>query len=261
MSIYEDENTKNYYDISQSGKSHYSHERGGLIPITAHILNESEVTKDETVEYKGIPISDITLVGYMIEYKEQEAKVKITLYDYTGIIDIIFFTKSNNQDNSGLNKLNYDGMRRPVQIFGTVKVFKNEKNIQGAKIISVGSNDILYHRGDVIHSWLYLTGKLQELKENQIFNFAEEAKVIASKNNNYNNQRNTPVKGNQDEKDLKDALYLLENYNRRQNKNEIDKNEMQNLFRKYGNKKEEIINRLIDENKLIETDIGYEIMI
>ena len=261
MSIYEDENAKNYNDISQSGISHHSHERGGLIPITAHILNESEITKDETVEYKGIPINDITLVGYIIEYKEQETKLKITLYDYTGIMEIIFFNKSDNQNNTGLNKLNYDGTRKPVQIFGTVKVFKNEKNIQGAKIISVGCNDILYHRADVIHSWLYLTGKLQELKENQIFDFAEEAKMIASKNNNYNNQRNTPVKGNQDEKDLKDALYLLEHYNRRENKNEIDKNEMNNLFRKYGNKKEEIINRLIDENKLIETDTGYEIML
>ena len=258
--MYEDENIKNYNDISQSGKTNLSHERGGLIPITANILNESQITKEETVEYQGVPISDITTIGYIIEYKEQESKVKITLYDYTGTMDINFYNKVDNLNNAGLNKINYDGTRKPVQIFGTIKVYKNEKNIQGAKIISVGCNDILYHRADVIHAWLYLTGKLQELKDNQIQNSAEEAKMIASGNNNYNNQRNTPVKVNKDERDFKDAIYMLENYYRREKKNEIGKNEIRNIFRKYGNSKEEVINRLIDNNKLIETDTGYEIM-
>ena len=258
--MYEDENIKNYNDISQSGKTNFSHERGGLIPITSNILNESQITKEETIEYQGVPISDITTIGYIIEYKEQESKVKITLYDYTGTMDINFYNKVDNLNNAGLNKINYDGTRKPVQIFGTIKVYKNEKNIQGAKIISVGSNDILYHRADVIHAWLYLTGKLQELKDNQIQNSAEEAKMIASGNNKYNNQRNTPVKVNREERDFKDAIYMLENYYRREKKNEIGKNEIRNIFRKYGNNKEEIINILIDNNKLIETDTGYEIM-
>ena len=260
MSVYEDDNNKNLNDISQSGKSHSIRERGGLIPVTANILKEAEVTREETVEYQGIPISDITAIGYIIDYKELEAKVKITLYDYTGIMEINFFNKIDNQDSVGLNKLNYDGSRKPVQIFGTVKVFKNEKNIQGAKILPVGSSYVLYHRADVIHAWLYLTGKLQELKENQIQNTAEEARMIATGNNNYNNQRNTPAKGNKDERDLKDAFVLLENYFKRENKSEIGRNEINNLFKKFGNNKDNIIRKLIDENKLIESEIGYEIM-
>ena len=259
--MYEDENNKNYMDseISQSGRSHPTRERGGLIPVTANILHEAEVTKEETVEYQGIPISDITAIGYIMEYKELEAKVKITLYDYTGIMEVNFFNKIDSQDSVGLSKLNYDGSKKPVQIFGTVKVFKNEKNIQGAKIICVGCSDVLYHRADVIHAWLYLTGKLNDLKDNQIHNSAEEAKMIAI-GNTYNNQKNTPVKENINcERDLKDAITLLENYNRRYNKSEIGRNEIVNLFKKFGNKNQ-IIDRLIDENKLIETDGGYEIM-
>ena len=85
-------------------------------------------------------------------------------------------------DTIGLNKFHYDGKKKPVQIFGTVKVFKNEKNIQGAKILSVPCNNVLYHRTDVIHSWLYLTGKLNELKNNQVQNSAEEARNIAMGN-------------------------------------------------------------------------------
>ena len=58
MSVYEDDNNKNYN--SSSAKSYSARERGGLIPVTANILKEAEVTKEETVEYQGIPISDIT---------------------------------------------------------------------------------------------------------------------------------------------------------------------------------------------------------
>ena len=259
MSVYEDDNNKNYN--TSSAKSHSARERGGLIPVTANILKEAEVTKEETVEYQGIPISDITAIGYIIDYKELEAKVKITLYDYTGIMEINFFNKIDNQDSSGLNKLHYDGTRKSVQIFGTVKVFKNEKNIQGAKIIQVGSSDVLYHRADVIHAWLYLTGKLQELKDNQIQNTTEEAKKLAVGNNNFNNQRNTPVKLTSEERNFQDAITLLENYFKKQNKNLIGKNEIKNLFKKFGNNKDKIITKLIDENKLIETDSAYEIML
>jgi hypothetical protein len=259
MSVYEDENIKNSNDVSQSGKSHSIRERGGLIPVTATILNEAEVTKEETVEYQGIPISDIMAIGYIFDYKELEAKVKITIFDYTGFIEINFFNKIDNQDSSGLNKLNYDGTRKAVQIFGTVKVFKNEKNIQGAKIIPVSSSFVLYHRADVIHSWLYLTGKLQELKENQLTNTTEEAKMIAMGNNNVNNQRNTPIKDNKEERDFKDAVAILDNYIKR-GKNELKKNEIQNIFKKFGNRADKIIKQLIDENKLIDNDGVYEIL-
>ena len=259
--MYEDESAKNYTEISQSGKSHQNRERGGLIPVTATILKEAQVTKEETVEYQGVPISDITAIGYVIDYKELEAKVKVTIYDFTGLIEINFFNRIENQDSSGLTKFHYDGARKAVQIFGTVKVFKNEKNIQGAKIIEVPCNNVLYHRADVIHAWLYLTGKLGELKENQVHSSAEEAKLIAMGKNNYNNNgRYTPEK-NQGEKEMKDAISLLENYAKRNNKNEIGSIQINNLFRNFGNKAKDIINRLINDNKLIETDAGYEILV
>ena len=84
MEQYEDGNNQRYGELTQSAKAHSTRERGGLIPVTSNILREAEVTKEETVEYQGVPISDITAIGYVIDYKELEAKVKVTLYDYTG---------------------------------------------------------------------------------------------------------------------------------------------------------------------------------
>ena len=124
----------------------------------------------------------------------------------------------------------------------------------------VGSSYVLYHRTDVIHAWLYLTGKLQELKDNHIKNSAEEAKIIANGNNNLNNQKNTPVKGNKNENQLKEAYNLLQNYNKKGINNVIKYNEINNILKSFGNNKDNIIKKLIDENKMIETDGGYEIM-
>ena len=40
MSFYEDDNNKNYNEITESGKSRQTRERGGLIPVTANIIND-----------------------------------------------------------------------------------------------------------------------------------------------------------------------------------------------------------------------------
>ncbi len=262
MNYYEDDSRSNYPDLSHSGKGQQNRERSGIIPVTSLILNEAEVTKEDSVLYQGILLSDITIVGYVVDYKELESRIKLTLFDYTGTVEINFFNKINNIDTTGLNKFHYDGRKKPVQIFGTVKVFKNEKNIQGAKIISVPCSNVLYHRADVIHAWLYLTGKLNELKNNQVQNSAEEARMLAmGKNTGGNNgTRNTPIK-NQGERDMRDAVNLLENYRKKNNKNEIENNQIYSLFKNFGNKIKDVINNLINDNKLIETDGGYEIMI
>ena len=236
MNYYEDDSKPNYSDLSHSGKSPQVRERGGLIPVTSLILREAEVSKDESVIYQGITLSDITIAGLITDYKELESRIKLTLSDYTGSIEVNFYNKLNNQDNSGLDKIHYDGRKKPVQIYGTVKVFKNEKNIQGAKILPIPYGNILYHRIDVIHSWLYLTGKLNELKENQVQNSAQEAKMIAMENNNnngygYNNMKNTPVKNNGD-RDVKEAISLLDNYSKRYNRNEISYEQINSLFKR-----------------------------
>lgn len=45
-----------------------------------------------------------------------------------------------------------------MKIFGTVKVYKNDKNLQGARIISVDDNHVFYHFLQVMNDWIYLSG-------------------------------------------------------------------------------------------------------
>jgi hypothetical protein len=184
-----------YEETPNRGKSQYTHrERGGLIPITAHILHSSTVTQDETVEYREVQLGDIIIVGYVTDYKEFEARVKVTIWDQTGSIDVTFYNNTENQDNTGLNGFYWDGKKKVVKIFGTVKVYKKEKNVQGAKIILLKDNDIFHHSLQVINSWLYLTGRIQELKkgsyQNDIGNARDIAKNARNVNSNFNNNNN-----------------------------------------------------------------------
>jgi hypothetical protein len=51
-----------------------------------------------------------------------------------------------------------------VKIFGTVKTYKKEKSLQGAKIMYVDDNELLFHQLEVVNDWLYLTGKIHTLR-------------------------------------------------------------------------------------------------
>ena len=251
------ENYDNYHNYeNQSGaKYQSSRERGGLIPVTANIINKAEINQEETVEYQGVSIIDITAVGYVVDYKELENKIKITIYDYTGLLEVNFYNRQESAESNGFDKFKYEGKREPVQIFGTVKVFRGEKIIQGAKLLRSNCNYILYHRANVIHSWLYLTGKLNEKKFNS--NSFSGNKNEEKNNSSFNNYGNSSEKKRQS--DEEEANRILNNY--AQKETMIKEEKLEELLRKFGPKSKDIINKLIDNNKLIETDGTYEIIL
>ena len=251
------ENYDNYHNYeNQSGaKYQSSRERGGLIPVTANIINKAEINQEETVEYQGVSIIDITAVGYIVDYKELENKIKITIYDYTGLLEVNFYNRQESAESNGFDKFKYEGKREPVQIFGTVKVFRGEKIIQGAKLLRSNCNYILYHRANVIHSWLYLTGKLNEKKFNSnSFSGNKNEEKNNSPFNYYGNS--SEKKGHSDEEE---AIRILNNY--AQKETMIKEAKLEELLRKFGPRSKDIINKLIDNNKLIETDGTYEIIL
>ena len=252
-----------YDDTPNRPKSQYTHrERGGLIPITSHILNSATVTQDETVEYKDVQLGDIILVGYITDYKAFEARVKITIWDQTGSVDITFYNNSENQDNSGLSDFYFDGQKKVVKIFGTVKVYKKEKNVQGAKIVLLKDNDIFHHTLQVINSWLYLTGKIQELKKGTYQNDIGNARDIArnakgnfnnnnfNNNNNYNNNFNN---NNFNVNPFEIAQNILNDISRKGTKN-LKKGELVGLLTKKirSDAVQGVIRNLLDEGYVME---------
>ena len=82
-------------------------ERGGLIPITAKILSDSTVNHEDAVEYQGILLSDVSIVGYLKAYNETDTKVLVTIWDETGKIETVFYNKGENETHSGLSLFHF----------------------------------------------------------------------------------------------------------------------------------------------------------
>ena len=244
---YDDTNRHSQYESHSGSKYHSQRERGGLIPVTASIIKNARVTEDESVEYQGINIIDITAVGYVVNFREIDNKINITLYDYTGLLDVNFYIRQGNDDSSLLDNFKYEGIREPVQIFGTVKVYKGEKSILGAKLIKSNCNYVLYHRANVIHSFLYLTGKLKEQSGNNYY----------GQNKNENNYGSSNIKRNEGD-DMEEAINILNEYAKKDS--QINAGKLEELFRKFGQRAKDIINKLVSENKLIDNDDFYEII-
>ena len=251
---FNDSSKHSLYESHSGTKYHSQRERGGLIPVTASIIKNAEVTQDESVEFQGINIIDITAVGYVVDFKEIENKINITLYDYTGLLDVNFYIRQDNDDNSLLDNFKYEGIREPVQIFGTVKVYKGEKSILGAKLIRSNCNYVLYHRANVIHSFMYLTGKLKEKGNNN------EYYTSAKKNGgdkNWELSASSYKKRNPND-EMEEAINILNEYAKKDN--QISTGKIEELFKKFGPNTKDIINKLISENKLIDNDDFYEII-
>lgn len=93
---------------NQNSTTQRPRERGGLIPITAHILSQATVNQEESIEYNGNLLSDICLVGYIMDFKEFEARVRVQIWDQTGMVEVIFYNKNESESNSGLTNFHYD---------------------------------------------------------------------------------------------------------------------------------------------------------
>ena len=221
---------------SGSKNNHYSEsDKEGLIPITSSILNKSEITSQENVEFQGVQIKLIIAVGFLVDYEEFEKRVVVTIYDYTGILNITFFNRDELTDLEEKKE-----NKTPVRIFGTVKTYKDKKNIIGAKLIPVDYNSVLYHKAKVIHAWLYLTGKLGENH------------IIDSEQNNQNEK-------NRFENSEEEAINILGKFSKNNNGRVISYSKIDELLRKFGKKKDEIISKLVENGKLIESpEEGYE---
>ena len=251
---FNDSSKHSQYESHSGTKYHSQRERGGLIPVTASIIKNAEVTQDESVEFQGINIIDITAVGYVVDFKEIDNKINITLYDYTGLLDVNFYIRQDNDDNSLLDNFKYEGIREPVQIFGTVKVYKGEKSILGAKLIRSNCNYVLYHRANVIHSFMYLTGKLKEIKGNEYYNTASKKNENTK---NWESSASSYKKRNAND-DIEEAVNILNDYAKKET--QITAGKLEELLRKFGHNTKDIINKLVSENKLIDNDDFYEII-
>jgi hypothetical protein len=68
-------------------------EKSGLIPITAKILNDL-TSLESGVEYQGISIYDVLIAGTLVDVNQQETRLKLKIWDSTGIAEVVFYNRN-----------------------------------------------------------------------------------------------------------------------------------------------------------------------
>ena len=72
-------------------------------------------------------------VGRLVDKSEENMRTIFEIHDGTGCFKVIFYQKGENEVPTALKDFNYrEGMY--VRIIGTIRIFKEEKAIVGAKI-------------------------------------------------------------------------------------------------------------------------------
>ena len=137
-------------------------------------------------------------------------------------------------------------------------MYKKEKNLQGAKIMYVTDNDLFYHYLEVINDWLYLTGKLPQLKQDSTGKINDNAKTVMR--SNYNNAYG----GNQQrvESNPSEIAHIVLIEHTRRNGNKIAKNDLNNLLQKKIKSEQvnEVIMNLERQGFIMDDgDDGYDI--
>jgi hypothetical protein len=94
------------FDTKDTSSTTKTRDKGGLIPVTSKIINDATINQDELVEYMGVNLSDISIVGYLMSYNELDTKVKITLWDHTGKVEVIFYF-SDSEGHAGLTNFHF----------------------------------------------------------------------------------------------------------------------------------------------------------
>ena len=88
---------------------------------------------DDICEFEGDPISDIILCGRLLRRIEEPMRTQFEINDNTGTFYVLFYHKGENQVPTALRNFNYEQFCY-VKIYGTIRVFKEEKAIVGTHI-------------------------------------------------------------------------------------------------------------------------------
>jgi replication factor A2 len=116
-----------------------------FVPVTLRMLQKSTVTQDDQFEVEGEPITDIIIVGRLLSRDEQPTRTTFDINDNTGEFNIFKVTFYNREENvlpKCIQNLDYEPDCY-VKIFGSIRIFKENKAIVGTHITRITDFDEL----------------------------------------------------------------------------------------------------------------------
>lgn len=109
-------------------------------PVTLKMIRDAAVSEEGGIEIGGEPVSEITIIGRILYRHEESMRHIFEINDSTGTHKVTFYQSNENQVSSALKNFEYV-QGSYVKIFGTVRIFKEDKAIVGTHIKKIEKHD------------------------------------------------------------------------------------------------------------------------
>lgn len=104
-----------------------------FIPVTIKMINDASPRPDDVFEIDGAPMNEIIITGRIISRNEQPTRTSFDVNDNTGVFTVVFYHREENQVPTALKNFEYEQFCY-VKVFGSIRVFKEQKAIVGTHI-------------------------------------------------------------------------------------------------------------------------------
>lgn len=104
------------------------------------MIQEASPRPDDVCEIEGEAINDIIIVGRVTNKIEEAMRTSFEINDNTGTFKVIFYQKGENEVPIALKNFDYQKLMY-VKVYGTIRVFKEEKAIVGTHIKKIEKFD------------------------------------------------------------------------------------------------------------------------
>lgn len=104
------------------------------------MIKEAQPRPDDVCEIDGDSINDIIIVGRVTAKQDEPMRTILEINDNTGTFKVIFYQKGENEVPIALKNFDYQRLMY-VKVFGTIRVFKEEKAIVGTHIKKIEKFD------------------------------------------------------------------------------------------------------------------------
>lgn len=104
------------------------------------MIQEASPRPDDVCEIDGDTINEIIIVGRVTAKQEEPMRTLFEINDNTGTFKVIFYQKGENEVPVALKNFDYQHLMY-VKVYGTTRVFKEEKAIVGTHIKKIEKFD------------------------------------------------------------------------------------------------------------------------
>jgi len=104
-----------------------------FVPVTIKMINDASPRPDDIFEIDGAPMNEIIITGRIIAKHDQPTRTTFDINDNTGVFSVVFYHREENQVPTALKNFDYEQFCY-VKVYGSIRVFKEQKAIVGTHI-------------------------------------------------------------------------------------------------------------------------------